>query len=137
MNEEIEITISVQKLLDKLKVNRERFIKSYDALLQAYEKKVTQYRKEYAAYTKKVITKTLSTDEKNEPNSPQKPENRAKDYDFYINMLENHQGQTITLSESVYRKLWDDFWSWTRQHYYALNASGMEEMASSYSMVVE
>jgi hypothetical protein len=138
VNVELEITIGVTKLLDKLKANRDRFVKSYDALLQAYEKKVTQYQKEYATYTKKIITKSkkLSTDT-GQPLAPAKPEDRTKDYDFYINMLENHQGQTITLSESVYKRLWNDLWDWTRQLVYSANAYDLEEIASVYSAIVE
>jgi len=138
MKEELEITIDVTKLLEKLKANRMRFVKSYDALLQAYEKKVTQYQKEYAIYTKKIILKTkkLAADE-GQPVPPQKPEDRTKDYDFYINMLENHQGQTVTLSESVYKRLWNDFWDWTRNLIYSANAYGMEDIASIYSAIVE
>lgn len=138
VNAELEITIGVTKLLDKVKANRDRFVKSYDALLQAYEKKVAQYQKEYATYTKKIITKAkkLSTDD-GQPLPPVKPEDRAKDYDFYINMLENHQGQTIALSESVYKRLWNDFWDWTRNLVYSANAYGMEEIASVYSAIVE
>lgn len=138
VNAELEITIGVTKLLDQLKAHRERFVKSYDALLQAYEKKVTQYQKEYATYTKKVITKAkkLSTDT-GQPLPPVKPEDRTKDYDFYIGMLGNHVGQTITLSESVFKRLWNDFWDWTRNFVCSANAYGMEEIASVYSAIME
>jgi len=138
VNAELEITIGVDKLLDKLKANKDRFVKSYDALLQAYAKKVTQYQKEYAHYTTKIIVKAkkLSTDE-SQPTPPQKPEDRAKNYDFYIGMLENNQGQTITLSESVYKRLWNDLWDWTRSFVYSANAYGLEEIASAYSAIME
>lgn len=137
-HEELEITIGVTKLQDKVKANRTRFIKSYDALLKAYEKKVAEYQEKYATYTKKIIAKSkkLSTEE-GQPIPPTKPEDRTKDYDFYINMLENHQEQTITLSESVYKRLWNDFWDWTRNLVFSANAYGMEEIASVYSAIVE
>lgn len=135
---ELEITIGISKLLDRLKANRERFVKSYDALLRAYEKKVAQYQKEYTAYTQKIITKAkkLST-ETGQPLAPAKPEDRIKDYDFYINMLENHRGETITLSESVYKRLWNDLWDWTRSLIYSANAYGLEEIATCYSAIAE
>ena len=138
VNVELEITIGVDKLLDKLKTNKGRFVKSYDTLLQTYEKKVTQYQKEYATYTKKIIMKAkkLSTDE-GQPAPPQKPEDRTKDYDFYIGMLENHQEQTIILSESVYKRLWNDLWDWTRDFVYSASAYGLEEIASCYSAIME
>lgn len=138
MNIELGITIGVTKLLDRLKANKDRFVISYDAILKAYEKKVTQYQKDYATYTKKIITKAkkLSTDG-GQPFPPQKPEDRTKDYDFYINMLDNHQGQTITLSESVYKRLWNDLWDWTMAFACSANSYEMEEIASVYSAIVE
>jgi hypothetical protein len=135
---ELEINIYVPKLLDKVKANRERFVKSYDALLKAYEKKVTQYQKEYATYTQKIISKTKKVCiETGQPLAPAKPEDRTKDYDFYISMLENHHGETITLSESVYKRLWNDLWDWTRNLIYSANAYGLEEIATCYSAIAE
>ena len=138
VEKDLEITIGVTKLLDQVKANRERFVKSYDTLLQAYEKKVVQYQKQYRDYTQKIITKAkkISTDE-GQPLVPIKPVDRTKDYDFYIKMLENHQGQTVTLSESVYKRLWNDFWDWTQQLVYSANAYDLEEIASVYSAIVE
>ena len=41
------------------------------------------------------------------------PENHVADYQRAIDMLNLHQGDTVTLSEDAYRKLVDDEWEWS------------------------
>ena len=134
MSENLTIIIDKNKLLDTLKANKERFAKSYDALLIAYQKKVAEYKKNYAKFTKNALAKQINPDE-GEPEAPQKPIDRTKEYDFYIEMLECHKDDTVTLSESMYRQLWRDRWDWTRSHWSALNAYNVSSYASAYAVL--
>ena len=139
MERELEIVISKVKLLDQLKTNKGRFVKSYEALLKAYEKKVAEYQTKYGAYAKKVVLKQLEKKDGQEPIAPPKPEDRTKDYDFYIEMLTEDENGDITLSETLFKRLWKDRWDWTRSYFNMLNlyaggSGSLAEMASDYSM---
>jgi len=136
------VAINAKDLLQKLRKNKERFVKSYEALLKAYEKKVIEYQVKYGDYTQKVIRKQLKGEDEREPSAPMRPEDRTKDYDLYIEMLEKHGSLTIELSETLFKRLWKDRWDWTRGYVNLLNAYsgegfGLEEMALDYSAIVE
>lgn len=118
---ELSVVVEKDKLINMLCSNKIRFVKSYKALLNAYEKKATKYQEQYSTYVKKVKTQKLYTKKDEEPHPPMKPENRAKVYDFYVNMITNHRSTTIELSEEMYRKLWNDEWSWMPSHIHALS----------------
>ena len=138
MNEELIMVVSAKQLLIRLKEHRERFVKSYNALLKAYETSVVEYQAKYGAYAKKVVAKQLEKKDEREPISPPKPEDRTKDYDFYIEMITEHENVTMELSETLFKRLWKDQWNWTRSHYALLNmyaggSANMAEMASAYS----
>jgi hypothetical protein len=113
-------------------------VRSYNALLKAYEKKVTEFQTKYSDYTSKVIKQQLKKQDEHEPSTPPKPEDRTKDYDFYMEMLQKHENTTIELSESLFKRLWKDRWDWTSSHFalmnfYAGGSADLAEMASSYS----
>jgi len=136
--EELTIVVNRTLLHAALMENRARFVKSYEALLKAYEKKVIEYQKKYHAYTRKVIAKQLKRQDEGQPMAPPKPEDRTKSYDFYLEMLEKHDNQTIELTESLFRQLWKDEWTWTRNHYdimnfYASGSADVAEMLNYYS----
>ena len=138
MERELAIVINKVKLLGQLKMNKDRFVKSYEALLKAYEKKVHEYQTKYGDYTKKVVAKQLGKKDGQEPMAPPRPEDRTKDYDFYILMLTQHENVTIELSECLFKRLWKDQWDWTHSHYalmnlYAGGSADIAEMASAYS----
>jgi len=138
MDRELIMVIAKRTLLDKLKSNKERFVKSYEALLKAYEKKVHEYQTKYGDYTKKLVAKQLEKKDDQEPMAPRRPEDRTKDYDFYIEMIIQHENETIELSEALFKRLWKDQWDWTRSHFalmnlYASGSADIAEMASAYS----
>ena len=138
MERELAIVIKTVDLRDKLKENKKRFVKSYEALLIAYGKKVVEYQTKYGNYAKKVVTKQLGKKDGQEPMPPPKPEDRTKDYDLYIEMLTQHNNETIELSETLFKQLWKDRWDWTRSHFalmnlYAGGSADIAEMASAYS----
>ena len=139
MEKELTIVITKSNLLDQLKKNRERFSKSYEALLKAYEKKVAEYQTKYGDYAKKVVAKKLEKKGNQEPMAPPEPQDRTKEYDFYIEMLKEHENETIELSETLFKRLWKDQWDWTRGHFalmnlYADSSTDIAEMASAYSL---
>jgi len=138
MDRELTISIAKRTLLDQLKKNKDRFVKSYEALLKAYEKKVHEYQTKYGDYTKKLVAKQLEKKDSQEPMAPPRPEDRTKDYDFYIEMLMQHENDTIELSESLFKQLWKDQWDWTHSHFalmnfYAGGSAAIADMASAYS----
>lgn len=120
MKDELTIKMNRVALLNRLKKNKTRFAKSFKALLKAYEKRVKKFQEQYAKYAQKVKDQKV-TDRDFEPSPPPKPEDRAKDYDFYIEMLQLNEGVSIEVSEAVFRRLWDDEWGWMRRHIDALN----------------
>lgn len=121
MNEELTITIVTEDVLVQLKENRKRFVNSFKALLKAYKKKVEAYQKKYAEYTKKATSGAKGAKDV-EPVPPQEPEDRTKDYDFYIELLELHTEDTVKLSEPMFRRLWKDQWEWMHRHINTLEA---------------
>jgi len=141
--EELEIEVSANAVLTKVKEHKERFAKSYKLLLKAFEKKAKVYEAKYHEFTVKVNVKGK------EPVPPPKPEDRTKDYDLYIDMLEQHindsedkVGACVTLSETLWKRLWLDKWDWTYRHHESLmfyaraggaGASEIEEIASAYN----
>ena len=134
--EELTIMIDKTELLAALKENRQRFIRSYQAVLKAYENKVAEYQKKYTTYTQKVIAKQLIKQHDEEPMAPPKPEDRTKNYDLYIEMLNKHGNATIELTESLFRQLWKDQWNWTRSHYNTMNfySSGSADVAEMMNL---
>jgi uncharacterized protein YdiU (UPF0061 family) len=138
MERELAIVIDKLALQGQLRENKGRFVKSYEALLKAYEKKVAEYQTKYGDYTKKVVTKQLGKKDGQEPMAPPKPEDRTKDYDFYIEMIEKHKDHFIELTETLFKRLWKDQWDWTHSHFalmnlYASGSADIAEMASAYS----
>jgi len=136
--EELKIVVKKQVLMDRLNVNKKRFEKSFKALLTAYEKKVKEYQKQYGEHVKKVAARKMKASEsyRDQPSPPPEPVDRTKDYDFYLDMLLRHQGETIEVSEMLYRRLWSDKWDWTSSHYHNMmfyasaGGSGSTEIAS-------
>ena len=121
----MKIFVLKKDLISRLKANRERFQKSFKPLLKAYEKKAFEYQKQYDEHLKKITArKNLRVpDEKNQPGEPApppEPKDRTKDYDFYIEMLNTHGGETIWITETLFRRLWLDKWDWTFNHYNTL-----------------
>lgn len=112
--EELNVIVQKKELIAKLKANRERFQKSYKALLKVFNKKAIEYQKKYDEWRRN------SGVQGKEPAAPPNPEDRTKDYDFYIKMLNEHAGETIELTETLFRRLWLDKWDWTYSHYNAL-----------------
>jgi len=119
---ELTIVVNKNRLLEQLKEYKERFVKSYEALLKAYEKKAKKYQEKYSVYLEKVKARKVKDDYREQPAPPPKPQDRTKDYDFYISMIEAHTKATIELSEADYRKLWMDKWEWIDRHIQNLEA---------------
>lgn len=124
--EQLTVQIPIHQILEKLEANKNRFVQSFNRLLSAYDKKASKYQKEYLKFVAKVKTQKLSKDEI-QPQPPIEPKNRAKDYDFYIEMIRLHDLPTINLSEENFRKLWKDQWTWIHSHIMALNAFADED----------
>lgn len=136
--EEFTIVVDSIDLLDQLRKNKERFVKSYKALIKAYEKKAVKYQKQYAEYVKKVAENKV-TEKDMEPQAPMKPTDRTKTYALYIEMVEAHLNRPLSISESMFRKLWKDKWSWIQSHIGALEyyADDSEEVATALNFYAE
>jgi len=111
--EELTITVFKDQLLLKLEMHRKRFVKSYDALLKAYERKAKKFQEKYGHFVEKVLTKEGLREQ---PIAPFRPRNRTEDYDLYIGMIKIHTEATVELTDETYRKLWMDKWQWMDGH---------------------
>lgn len=141
--EELAIVVNRDALLQRLRKNRERFHASLEAVLKAYKKKSEDYQKKYGEYVQKVADRKVKDSYREQPNPPPEPQDRIKDYDFYIDMLTNHSNPTVEVTEELFRRLWNDKWEWTPSHYrtmmYYASAGGsgaigaIADLASAYS----
>lgn len=116
--DEIKIKVRTSVLLEKIAKYKTRFVKSYEALLRAYAKKALKYQNNYAGFLEKVKQKSTAK----QPAPPIRPIDRREKYDFYTKMIGEHYGEFVELSESLYRRLWQDKWDWISSHIYALEA---------------
>lgn len=130
----VKIIVNRRDLLTQILKHRERYQESLDALLVVYKQKVEEFQKAYLAYTQKVIDKIVTENDK-EPYAPREPEDRTKDYDYYIEMLEFHRSETVQLTEPAYNALWCDKWDWMSTHIRALEfwANDSDEVAASFA----
>jgi hypothetical protein len=145
MEREINIVINTEALLEQLRKNKERFHRSFESVLKAYKKKSEEYQKKYAEHAQKVADKQIKDDDNFGPMPPPEPKDRTKVYDFYIDMLSHHAGETIEISETAFKALWKDKWDWTHGYYdtimyYAraggsgsLNYPSLSAMAADYA----
>jgi len=136
--EDLNITVLKNELLVNLEKNKQRFVKSYNRLLKAYEKKAIKYQEEYQKFVQKVKDKKLSKNEF-QPQPPPRPEDRTKNYDLYIKMIGLHNAHTIELSERMFQRLWEDQWDWMRTHinnlsFFAADSGEVEEALSWYAV---
>jgi hypothetical protein len=135
--EELIIEVRAADVLEKVKQHRKRYQKSYAALLRAFDRRAIEYQKKYEEFRRT----TTANEQGKEPEAPPKPENRTKDYDFYIQMLTSHTATTIKISEALFKRLFYDKWDWTYQHHHALmfyakaggpGSADLATMASAY-----
>jgi len=132
-----EIVMPRRVLLEKLRKNKERYVKSYKVLLDIFEKESKKYQRAYVEFVGKKLKGTL-TDEDEQPYAPRIPEDRTEVYDLYIAMLESHSGPislkkqgihsptdlidpvTIEIDDGMFAKLYMDRWNWMSSHIHEL-----------------
>jgi len=109
------IKIKNQTIINTLNKNKTRYTESIDALLEEWKKLNDSYQEEYREYSGKVYEQTL-TDEDKEPCKPPKPNDKSKDYDFWLGYLATDLQEEQTLREDEYRRLILDQWNWMGSH---------------------
>jgi hypothetical protein len=109
LREELTIFVKKTALILQIEENKKKFVKSFGMLQKAFVKESAEYQKKYAIYAS--TTMTNKTDDL-APNPPPKPVDYSKQYDFYTNMILQHEGDTIELGETLYRKLWLNQFDW-------------------------
>ena len=107
-SDEMNITIKKNKLLTVLVKNK--------------EKHVDNFKKAKAAFKDKALSELngriglIESGRSFDMNfSLPVPISYEKDYARAIGMLEFHMGESIELSQELYRKFIDDEWDWSRQ----------------------
>lgn len=140
------IKVKNQTIIDTLNKNKARYGESIDALLEEWKKLNDAYQEEYREYSGKVYEQTL-TDEDKESCKPPKPNDKSKDYDFWLGYLAADLQEEQTLREDEYRKLILDQWNWMGSHVSTLgwydaaslsaNAITSEEIMSSSANVIK
>lgn len=119
----------------QIEKNKQKFVKSYSMLQEAFAKASAKYQKQYAVYA--------ATNKKDDemPNPPPKPVDYSKQYDFYIDMLLKHDADIISLSETVYRKLWmnqfDWRWNYVQNLRYYVKAGGSGSSTSAFALMAD
>lgn len=112
-----QVTQNFEKILvvDKISENRQRYVDSRAALVEAYKVAVDVYKIEYDLYTKKEIAGELTKDDKH-PSKPQLMAEQTENYDMYIDMLQSSEDDSIEMDIEEFNKLWRDDWHWMKQH---------------------
>ena len=129
---ELTIDVEVKNVLKRLEKHRVQYQKTLKLLFKSFEREAQKYQEKYQKFV---------TESSVQPYPPNKPEDRTKDYDFYIAMLKEHLAPSVTLSEEMFRKLWQDRWDWTSRHHDTMmlyaqaggaGSADIAEMASAY-----
>ena len=144
------ILIPAYDIVDTLKVNKEAFVESYDALLEQWTILNDAFQEEYREWSVRFGQQKLEEEEK-EPCPPPKPVNRTNDYDFYIGYFNTDLRSNIEMLESMdikdnsmlqnlneqeYRKFMLDQWSWTSSHFASLTWYNDNAIAGSSAAVI-
>lgn len=126
------LTVNLQrpKLLTKLQENRERYVKSFSALMAAWKEISEKYRKDYQEWEAKYVAETLGKDEK-KPQPPKNIEDRTDEYDLYISMFEEDTRDHVELNKENYDQLWRDNWRWMSSHKDSIGAYRASDMVFS------
>lgn len=105
---DMQINVSKAELLAKLQENRAKHRETFEAALNGY--------KAHAMKVLKAEIRALNDGRIPDINiSIGRPEDRTRDYDRVIGMLQMHTGDTFDLDETSYAQYVDDDWSWKRQ----------------------
>ena len=103
-----DVTISVDKLLDALRENRQKHRAIFEEALDGYRKAVIETLEEQLSRAKK-------GKKVNAYITFQQPEDHTRDYDRVIQMLEWTDDHEITLSERDFAQYVQDDWGWQEQ----------------------
>ena len=105
----MEAVIDKAKLLEILRANKAKHVEVFEEAVKGWKRHVLEVLNEKEKLIRSGrLPKTLAL-------SLPAPENRARDYDRVIGMLELHQGDTFTLPEQEYSWYVDDNWDWKRR----------------------
>lgn len=102
------ITVDKAALLKKLQGNRETHRETFTAALAGYAAEAENLLREHLEYLSQGKTPKINI-------ILARPEDRTRDYDRVIGMLQMHTGDTFDLDETSYAQYVDDDWSWKRQ----------------------
>jgi hypothetical protein len=121
----LDIVMRKDDIIQVLKKHRDRFDKSFEALMEAWAKKNREY-------TERALREELEENE----GMPYKPKDRRPTYDFYIKFFSDHIENKIELDESHYKRLILDEWGWTRMHVRMLEewASDSDAVQAAFTM---
>lgn len=117
----ITVVVKTSELRDRIKANFETFKTAFAESLIGFDK---ERRRLLRAESRKPPTESLYL-------SLSRPTDHSDTYRTTIGMLEAHQGETIELSASEYRKLWMDEWDWSRDFW--VDNAGYSSTASAKS----
>lgn len=116
------VTVEKAKLIQILKVNREKHVQEFKDACTVYKARV---REEYAAFKTGIVEFLhewdAATDWNKLPKFPEvhsrlpKPVSFAEQYDRALGMLELHTKTEMTLDMATYRKYVEDDWEWSSQ----------------------
>ena len=142
------VLVNKNELLSKLKNNKDRYVKSMNALKAAWKETNEKYQKLYELWSAKYVAETLSKDDE-KPEPPRKIEDRTEDYALYIDMIEAQIFDEVELDKNTFDMLWRDNWNWMKIHTdtiraYACNSMdisvgslfGLTSAAKSYNITI-
>lgn len=100
-----EVRVEKQRLLETLKVNRERHVGTFEQVLEDYRAKAIEMLNAHIDNIRSGAVEKVFV-------SLPQPENYEKEYDRAIEMIEWHESDTVALTESEFSEYVMDQWTW-------------------------
>ena len=115
-----DLNVNKAKLLETLKVNREKHIKEYRKTIEGWREQALKEIGRLGKRLKKVdITNVETLQEDDFPNlwidSQDRPQCHVRDYDRAIAMLKMSIDETISISASDFDRYVSDEWEWKKE----------------------
>lgn len=100
-----EIRVEKDRLLETLQTNRERHVDTFEQVLEDYRAKAIEMLNEHIERIKGGAVEKVAV-------VLPPPENYEEEYDRAIQMIEWHEGTTVSLTESEFTEYVMDQWTW-------------------------
>jgi predicted nucleotide-binding protein (sugar kinase/HSP70/actin superfamily) len=120
-NDEMIVVMETAELLKRLKGNRAKHKKEYEAAVKGWNEALHEAREDLRAELKVSLKHKVRKSEKEALDEYQrvlrdKPNHHLQDYDTATEMLELHCEDTYKIERDQFRKFVQDMWDWKGRH---------------------